>query len=332
MTKENQVLAAEIIASSVACDMVFIYEPGDNNDESLFPRWKTSGFDFVSVHPAGDRHNTTEAIKLLAKARANILKAGDGRYILVDTVADIHRAKAEGKLAVSFHLEGMCPLERSLELVDVFYKLGVKFSHLVFNVASEVGSGCTDEVDVGLTRFGISVVREMNRVGMIVDGAHASTKSMLDMAANTSQPMLFSHAACDAIYPHMRNITDEQIKACAGTGGLIGITSAGYYLGGDPTPEIYFRHLDHVVQKVGAEHVAIGLDYFEKVDVVAAHFAANPSDWPGYAEGKWSPVAFMPPERLKDVVGLMLNAGYARSAIEGILGQNFVNLCSKVWK
>src|SRR5437763_1420585 len=105
-------------------DMVFVYEPEMDNDIRLFPRWHAAGVSFVSVHPAGDRHNIGEAMRRIARLRRHVLADPSGRYLLAESVDDILRAKTEGKLAVGMHLEGFRCLERDLNLIEVYYKLG----------------------------------------------------------------------------------------------------------------------------------------------------------------------------------------------------------------
>ena len=209
-------------------DMVFVYEPELENDYRLFPRWRASGVDFLSVHPAGDRHNIGEAMRRIARCRQHILSEPD-KYVLVNTVDDIRRAKSEGKLAVGLHLEGFRCLERDLNLIEIYYKLGVRFCHPVFNLVNSIGGGAADRIDIGLTSFGVQVIKEMNRVGMLVDGAHAGYRTTMDMMEVSEAPVIFSHLGCDAVRKHFRNARDDQIKACAAKGGVVGITGGGFY-------------------------------------------------------------------------------------------------------
>lgn len=238
-------------------DMVFVYEPDMDNDYRLFPRWIAAGVDFVSVHPAGDNHNIGEAMRRIGRLRAHL--RSDPRFRLAESVDDILQARAQGTLAVGMHLEGFRCLERDLNLIEIYYTLGVRFCHPIFNLVNSIGGGCADRIDIGLTNFGIKVIREMNRVGILVDGAHAGYRTTLDMMEHSQAPVIFSHLGCHAVREHFRNVRDDQIRRCAERGGVVGITSAGFYLGGLDAAT-YFRHVDHVAQLVGAEHVGIGMD------------------------------------------------------------------------
>ena len=321
--------AAALYRDSLIWDMVFIYEPDMGNGANLFDRYRAAGVDFISVHPAGDRHNIGEAMRRIARCRADIL--GHPNAVLIESVEDILAARASGKLAVSLHLEGFRCLERDLAMIEVYYQLGVRFVHPVFNLINSIGGGCADRHDIGLTKFGLKVVAEMNRVGMLVDGAHAGYRTTLDMMEASSQPVIFSHLACYGVQPHMRNVRDDQIKTCASRGGVIGITSAAFYLGA-ATAEKYFEHLDYVVRMVGPSHVGIGLDFLDNVAPLVAFIEARPDEWPGKEEGSWEPMVFLGPEILGRVTALMVAAGYRDDDVRGILGGNWMRICRQVWR
>lgn len=318
-----------LMNDSLVWDMVFIYEPDAGNGANLFDRYRQAGVGFVSVHPAGDRHNIGEAMRRIARARAEIQAHPEA--MLVESVDDVLAARRLGLLGVGLHLEGFRCLERDLAMVEVYHKLGVRFVHPVFNLNNEIGGGCADREDIGLTKFGVAVVREMNRVGMLVDGAHAGYRTTLDMIEHSADPMIFSHLACHAVHPHMRNVRDDQIRGCAARGGVIGITGGGFYLG-DLTPEQYFRHVDHVAQLVGVEHVGIGLDYLDQVRFLEDIIDRRPEEWPGREQGAWSPMGFFPPDGIAAVVERMIAAGYRDDHIHGVLGGNWLRICRQVWR
>jgi len=321
----------QIYRDSLVWDMVFVYEPDWGNDVRLFPRWHAAGVHFTSVHPAGDRHNIGEAMRRIARFRNDVIRDPSGCFVLAESVDDILRARAEGKLAVGMHLEGFRCIERDLNMIEVFYKLGVRFVHPIFNLVNSIGGGGADRADVGLTRFGIQVVKEMNRVGMIVDGAHASYSATMDMMDVSEDPVIFSHLGCYSVRKHFRNVRDDQIKRCAAQDGVVGITSGGYYLGG-LDPETYFRHVDHVAQLVGARYVGVGMDSLERPEILQAFIDARPDEWPGRNEGMWEPMGFIQPEQLIDVTELMLRRGYSDPDVRNVLGENWLRVCRRVWK
>jgi membrane dipeptidase len=313
---------------ALVVDSIFVWLPGDENDARLFPRVHQAGFDFISVHPC-DVHSASDALKQIAAIRAAV-RAAPG-CVFVKNVAEIRSAKDQGLLAVGLHLEALHCLEQDTNLVELFYDLGVRFAHPVFNQTNAIGGGSADTEDIGLTLFGKRVVAEMNRVGMLVDGAHASYRTSMDMMDCSSRPVLLTHHCVHRLRPHYRNLKDDQLKACATRGGLIGISGAGFYLGGPPTAELFFKHLDYVVQLVGAEHVMLGTDYLYKPEKLLHYIETSPSEWPGLEQGLWEPLECLPPEALPQVISLMVTAGYGDEAVRGILGENFLRLGSETW-
>jgi membrane dipeptidase len=315
--------------ATLVTDLIFIFEPPLGNDASLFEPYAQAGFDFIQCHPAGDDHNVSQAVQRIARFRRDVWSRRD-TCTLIATVDDIRTAKKAGKLAVGLQLEGFRCLERNLDMVDLYYALGVRLCHPIFNITSSLGGGCIDGDDVGLTKFGRSVIARMNEVGMMVDGAHAGTRSQRDMIEVSSAPVSLTHHGVKAIYDHPRNVGDDIIRVCAQSGGVIGITGAGYYLGGQPTPELLFRHIDHVVQLVGAAHVGLGLDWTADAARLGQVFASAPEIWGSL--DKWQPLAFCPPSFLVPLVDLMDKAGYGDAAVRGVVGDNWMRLAEAIWK
>src|SRR5579872_226129 len=213
-----------------------------------------------------------------------IIRQMADRVRLIESIDDFACAKREGKLGVVFHFQSCSPFEQELRNVEIFYRLGVRAALLPYNIRNFVADGCTERTDSGLSRFGVRLVKEMNRVGMVVDGSHTGIRSSLDAVEVTEAPFIFSHSGAKAVYDHPRNITDEQIKACARTGGVIGVVALPQFLGdvADPRLETVVRHIAYIAELVGVEHVGIGMDYagatipYTTVEIqVNAHEAAT---------------------------------------------------------
>lgn len=315
-----------VYSDALIVDMVVPWEPQIGNGIPLLQRFHAAGVTFVSVHPAGDRHGTVEALERIALAKADI-QSDPARFILVNTVAEVTEAKRRGLLAVGLHLEGTNLFDGDPAAVVAFFDAGVRFIHPVFNRANAFGGGCADLEDGGLTPFGARCIEEMDRLGILCDGAHTGRRTTLDMMEASRLPVLLSHAGCDAVHPHYRNFTDEQIVACARTGGVVGISGANNYLGADPDPEVIFRHVDHVVRLVGAAYVGIGFDTVVDTDFLDAHVRARPEEW----RGTWVPWRIAGPETIPALADLLRRRGYADSDITGIMGGNWLR-AGRVWK
>ena len=187
------------------------FEPRPEADLDLLERWRGAGVDYLSVNVGYDVMTWQETIRTLADFRARIGRRPD-RWLLVETVDDVLRAKREGLLGITFDLEGMNALNGDLAMVSFYYRLGVRQMLFAYNLNNAAGGGCHD-ADIGLTPFGRAVIDEMNRVGMVVDGSHCGHRTTLEAMERSTQPVIFSHSNPAALTPHGRNIRDDQIRA-----------------------------------------------------------------------------------------------------------------------
>jgi membrane dipeptidase len=303
-------------------------DPGADLDE--ITRYDRPGGAYVSLNVGYSPHSPDDVFGLLDAWRRGV--TGHDRLALVDTVADIDAATGGGKIGVAFDLEDSGPLGGRLERVKEFYDLGVRTLLPTYNVRNAAGSGCTDAVDEGLTAYGRDLVREMNAVGMVVDGSHCSTRTGLDLSAATEVPMIYSHSCMRALWEHERNITDDQARACAETGGVVGITGVGIFLGpNDASLDAFVRHVDYAVELIGPEHVGVSTDYSFDHEDLNREMVANPELFPEVYR-RWGPINFMPPEDLLRVDGALRDRGYPDDAVAGILGGNFRRVAEQVWR
>lgn len=296
-------------------------------DLSDLKRYRDIGVNFVSINIGMDLNPFEEVIQVLARYRAYIASHAD-EYVLALTVEDILKAKQEGRLAIAFDLEGSEPLLGNVNMVSFYYDLGVRQMLLAYNKDNRASGGCLDG-HIGLTDFGREVIREMNRVGMLVDVTHMGYRATMEAFEISSAPVIFSHSNPAALRQHARNITDEQIKACAGTGGVIGINGIGDFLGGTSS-ELVVNNIEYVMNLVGPEHVGLGLDYVidkqELIDYLHAHPDIFPQDRISHF------ISFVEPEQFPEFTELLYQKGYDEQVILGILGENFLRVAREVWK
>jgi microsomal dipeptidase-like Zn-dependent dipeptidase len=201
-----------------------------------------------------------------------------------------------------------------------------------YNHRNAAGCGCLDQTDDGLTAYGRALVREMNAVGMVVDGSHCSTRTGLHMCDVSEQPVIYSHSCMRGRWDHPRNITDDQARACAATGGVIGITGVGIFLGpNDASIDALLRHVDYAVDLVGPDHVGLATDYpFDHEDFNNL-IRDNPELFPD-CYTRWGPIEFMPPEGLLVVEPALRDRGYPHEAVAAIVGGNFRRVAAQAWK
>jgi membrane dipeptidase len=293
-------------------------------------RWRASGIDYLSINVGYDVTPWTLAVEALSQDRQWIREHPD-EFIQVESVDDVRRAQREGKLAVSFDLEGMDALNGDVGMVDVYYRLGVRQMLFAYNRNNKAGGGCHDE-DIGLTPFGREVLREMNRVGMLVDGSHCGYRTTMQAMEASTAPVIFSHSNARRLCDHERNIWDDQIKACAATGGVIAVTGVGRFLGPKgPVVEHVVEHIDHMVELVGPRHVGLGMDSVLKQKPGSGPFTGNRTYWPErqYPDNG---TGYVDPEAWPRITQALLDRGYDEAAIRGILGENFLRVASQVWK
>jgi membrane dipeptidase len=182
------------------------------------------------------------------------------------TPDDIVAAKKAGRHCFYMTVNGV-PLaqnwesvEEELQYIRIFFELGARMMHLTYQRRNMVGDGCGEASDAGLSDFGRAVVKEMNRVGVIVDVAHSGWRTALEAAQASEKPVVASHSGCAALFPHVRSKPDEVIKAIADTGGYIGIYAMPGFLGLSNDLAAMLDHIEYAVGKFGSDHVAIGMD------------------------------------------------------------------------
>ncbi len=272
--------AMELFTSALVWDAHAGVFPDPTIDLNLLNDWRDNGGNYISINVGFDLVDWQKTLATLAAYRRWILMHGE-RFVLAGTVEDISRAKELGKLAVSFDIEGMNALNGDINMIGLYHALGVRQMLYAYNLNNEAAGGCHDK-DIGLSAFGRDIVAEMNRVGMIVDCSHASFRTTMDIMEQSQKPVVFSHSNPTAVLDHQRNITDEQIRTCAETGGVIGINGMGIFLDvNDSSNETLMRHIRYICDLVGADHVGLGFDYSPKLDIdIGDILKSNPNYWP----------------------------------------------------
>jgi membrane dipeptidase len=294
--------------------------------------YRTAGVDAVSINIGFDVTSPLDTFKVTSAFRRGILARPD-RFVLTSTVADVREAKASGRLAVAFDLEGTEPLDGELALLSAYHELGVRTVLIAYNQSNRAGGGCHDDPEFGLTVFGRALVQEMNALGIMVDATHCSPRTTFDLFELSTQPVVFTHSVPKGVREHDRNVTDDQMRACAATGGVVGINGVGIFLGeNDASTPALVRAVDYAVGVVGSEHVGLGLDYVFDQDELNAYLEENRDTFPpggGYAD--YFPHHFVSPLQLPELTEALLGLGYDESAVRGILGLNFLRVAEQVW-
>lgn len=331
MTKPIAEHARKLFSNAIVADLLFPCTADLVNEMKPFREAATS---WVSITVATDDDAWPQTtFSRLAEYR-RFFSVNEEDFMLVNSSEDITAAKKAGKLGISFNFQGTESVGRNIALIDAYRRLGVCSMLMAYNFQNSVGMGCIEALtnDAGLSRFGRDVVREMNRVGMFVDLSHSGHRTTMDAMEQSSAPCIFSHSNVHALYKHPRNIKDDQIKAVAAMGGFIGVNGVGSFIG-EPravSPATVFRHLDYIVQMVGPEHVAFGLDYMSPAlcEEVLTKISGDLSKV-GMSEPPWG---YLHPRDVTKVAELMIVNGYTDDAVLNILGGNVMRLAKRVWK
>jgi membrane dipeptidase len=302
-------------------------------DESFLPqlqRYRNAGLTVASLNAGCAEMSWTEHVRVLSFMRRWISQRPED-YELISRAEDVERCKRDGRLGITFDIEGMLPVQDDLSLVQTFYELGVRWMLIAYNRNNKAGGGC-QEADTGLTPIGKQIIDEMERVGMVVCCSHTGYRTAREVLEYASNPVIFSHSNARALWDHPRNIPDDLIHLCARSGGVVNLNGIGIFLGqNDNSTETLVRHIDYVAQLIGAEHVGLGLDYVFDQQELDEAIRNDPEMYPtesGYTTG----INMVEPERMPLIVEALLELGYSDTAVRGILGHNNLRIAREVWR
>jgi membrane dipeptidase len=295
--------------------------------------YRAAGVDVVSVNVGIDLTPKSLVLELLEAFGRGVRERSD-RFVLAHEPADVDEARRSGRLAVVFDLEGTEPLDGDPAGLAELHRLGVRTMLIAYNLGNRAGGGCHDDPEAGLTRYGRLLLAEMNRLGIVADATHCSRRTVFDLCAHSSRPVVLSHSVPYGFHPHGRNPRDDEIRACADTGGVIGINGVGIFLG-DPQArwESLVRAIDYAVGLVGPAHVGLGLDYVFDRDELSAYIDENPDTFPetaGYPAGEVP--RFVSPLELRAVRAALRELGYGDGDVGAILGGNFHRVARDAWQ
>ena len=326
--------AAEVLREALVWDNHSGFDPTPDFDLERLEDWRRAGVHYLSIDVGYDVIGWEMAVRNLG-AYITWLEKRPDRYLLVRRVDDVLEARSSGRMAITFDLEGMGALDGRPSLVSLYYRLGVRQMLTAYNKNNIAGGGCHDR-DVPLTAFGRQVITEMNRVGMMVDCSHTGYRTTMDILEMATQPVVFSHSNPKALRTHSRNITDEQIRACARTGGVVGVTGLGYFLPERPSGvEALADCVTYVRDLVGPDHVGLGLDY---TPPDPAHpgaeddFSGHDDFWPPSDYGAPWPMQDVGPSAFAELAALLLGRGWPDEDVIKVLGGNFLRVARQVWK
>jgi membrane dipeptidase len=303
---------------------------------------RASGIDVIKYSVGGINNDFATTVAEIARVQ-RLVEAYPAYFSQARVAGEFARAKEAGKLGIILSFESAEMLQGRLESLELFRNLGVRVMQLSYNRKSPFAAGVMEPDGGGLTPLGRQAVAEMNRLGIAIDLSHANPATTADVLDLSSKSALMTHAGCAAIHPHPRNKTDEQLRALADRGGVVGIFDLPYLTASpkQPTVEDYLMHLEHALKVAGENHVGIGSDAdILPLDVSdkgmaeldkqleqrrTAGLAAPEEDRPPYVVG------LNTPRRIEIIADGLLKRGYPAGVVEKIIGANFARAFADIW-
>ncbi len=249
---------------------------------------------------------------------------------------DIEKAKAESKTAIFFGFQNCSPIEDDIELIEKVHEKGCRFMQLTYNNQSLLATGCYEKNDSGVTNFGREVIKEMNRVGIVIDMSHSAEKSTLDAIDISEKPIAITHA--NPIFWHVakRNKSNDLLKTLADSGGMLGLSLYSHHLkdSSNCTLESFCEMTAKTAEIMGAKNIGIGSDLCLNQPDSIVEWMRN-GTWTktkNYGEGTKNksgfpnqPDWFLDSRGFNNIETGLKKVGFNSEEVNGILGNNWFN-------
>jgi membrane dipeptidase len=249
--------------------------------------------------------------------------------------SDVARARDTGRTAIFFGFQNPSPIEDDIGLVEVLHKLGARFMQLSYNNQSLLATGCYEAEDPGITRMGRQVIKEMNRVGMVVDMSHSADRSTIEAADISERPIAITHANLHSWQPALRNKRDDVVRAVVENGGMMGFSLYPHHLQGksDCTVDSFCQMIATAADRFGVQHFGIGSDLCQdQPDSIVEWMRVG--RWTkdiDYGEGSAAAPGFPPqPDWFRDnrdfdtIEDGLRRAGFNDTEVAGLMGDNWL--------
>lgn len=310
-------------------------EPGPVDGKSYPDRVLEAGINVVHITLAAHA-DTFDEILAVMYHYFDLFDDRSDIAMQVERVEEITKAQREKKIGVIFGSQTGNIVGRDMSRWAILHKLGLRVCQITYNQRNELGDGCYEPENRGLTAFGRQSVQEMNRLGIVVDLSHVGERTALDATAHSTKPVIYSHSNAKALTPSKRNITDEQMKAMAATGGIMGISSFTMMsyktLGVRPNLDDYVNHVDYAVNLIGSDHVAIGSDLFESKTKLSWEASTKRATQSPFTYESKDTEGFSLMSDMPNVIRGLIRRGYSDSDVDKILGGNLLRVFSQAWR
>jgi membrane dipeptidase len=263
---------------------------------------------------------------------------------IVRCISDIESCRDSGRIGIILGFQNTEMFKGDLANIGHFADAGVRIVQLTYNLENLVGSGCLATSDKGLTPFGLQVVHELNRCGVLVDLSHANSRTLRDAIATSQRPIAVTHSGCRSLCENSRNISDEDMRILSDAGGVLGIYAMPFLRqAGQPYLEDYIQHIEHAISVAGEDHVALGTDgaitaiddmstYMHFLEEAASSRRAAGVAAPGEEQAR---ALFLPdmtgPQQFQILASALGSRGHSAKRIDKIMGENWLRLLAECW-
>ena len=264
--------------------------------------------------------------------------------VRIRTAADVAAAKEAGRTGLIYGLQDAVAFETDLGRLDELHRLGLRVVQPTYNRRNLLGDGCLEPANAGLSKTGVEAIERMNALGILVDLSHCGRQTAADTIRASKRPVSFTHTGCAALNDHPRNRTDEELRAVAAAGGVSGVYFMPFLSDGrQPTGGDVIRHLEHMIDVAGEDHVSIGTDGGVSAEVVDEAFKERFAGFvrtrrdagiaaPGENEdGYLFANDLNTPRRFETLADMLGSRGHGDARIEKILGANLLRVMSEAW-
>ena len=310
-----------------------------NWSRKIFEINRSAGLD--AVHVTIVYHEDFDELQLEIKKWEKLFHENSDLIFLGKNFHDIDKANKENKTAIFFGFQNCSPIEDDINLVEKVHELGCRFMQLTYNNQSLLATGCYEKVDSGVTNFGREVIREMNRVGLVVDMSHSAEKSTLDAIEFSEKPIAITHANPSFWHPAKRNKSSDLLKILSDSGGMLGLSLYPHHLKDNTncTLDSFCEMVAKTAEIMDVKKIGIGSDLCLDHPDTVVEWMRNGS-WSkskNYGEGSKNKPGFpKQPDWFLDARGFsniekgLKKVGFSDTETHGILGNNWYNFYKSI--
>ncbi len=310
-----------------------------NWSRKIFEINRSAGLD--AVHVTIVYHEDFDELQLEIKKWENLFFENSDLIFPGKNFQDIDKANKENKTAIFFGFQNCSPIEDDINLVETVYEIGCRFMQLTYNNQSLLATGCYEKVDSGVTNFGREVIKEMNRVGLVIDMSHSAEKSTLDAIELSEKPIAITHANPSFWHPAKRNKSSDLLKILSDSGGMLGLSLYPHHLKGNSncTLDSFCEMVAKTAEIMDVKKIGIGSDLcLNHPDTVvewmrngswskSKNFGEGSKNKPGFPK---QPDWFLDARGFSNIEKGLKKVGFSDTETHGILGNNWYNFYKSI--